>query len=325
MQYRNKGRTLLAILLIVLSVTVLIGTAVAAFMPAIGTLGAQRAATPTPTLVPPTPTAIPPTPTPIPTPTTPPPKIAAQAIYLMDQQSGSVLENDNGFTPLPMASTTKIMTALIAIQTADLDQTITIPQAAVNRVVLDGGSSANLIAGDKISLKNLLYALLLPSGDDAAIAIADGLAGTPDAFVARMNLFAYHLRLFQTHYANPDGLSLTAEEDQQHYTSAADLERLARYAMNIPLFAEIVRTSTYILPANGQHHAYHWDNTNVLLKSYNGMLGIKTGHTYAAGYCLVFAAQQHGHTLIGVLLDSPTEQERNQDVVKLLNWGFSQI
>lgn len=252
-----------------------------------------------------------------------PPAINASSAYLLDMDSGHVLADVNAQKPLPMASTTKIMTTLIAIQTGVLDRPILIQQDAVNQAILYNGSSANLIAGDKIPLKDLLYGLMLPSGDDAAIAIADGLAGTTENFVQRMNLFAYRLHLFQTHYTNPDGLTPDGEINPNHYTTARDLVHLADYAMSIPLFAQIVQTRSYSLPAAPEHHAYSWTNTNTLLTSYSGMLGIKTGHTMEAGYCLVFAAIRAQHRLLGAVLASPNEEQRNQDVVSWLNWGFA--
>jgi len=276
----------------------------------------------------PTPTPKPlPTPIPTPTPTPqpiltvqgPPPQINANAIYLMDTDTGHILDEINAEKPLPMASTTKIMTALIAIQTADLDQSIPVKQDAADRVNRDGGSSAGLVVGDTLPLKAMLYALLLPSGDDAAYAIADDLGGTKDNFVQRMNLFAYHLHLFQTHYSNPDGLTL--DDNLQHYTTARDLATLTLYALHIPLFAQIVQTQHYTF--NTAQHTYQWSNTNTLLGTYNGMTGVKTGHTDAAGYCLVFTATRNNHHLLGVILDSPDELQRNKEASTLLDWGFS--
>jgi D-alanyl-D-alanine carboxypeptidase (penicillin-binding protein 5/6) len=250
------------------------------------------------------------------------PKTSAKAIYLVDMDSGHVLINIDAETPLPMASTTKIMTALIAIQTGNLGQTITIQQDAVNESVLHNGSNAQLQAGEKIKLKDLLYALLLPSGDDAAVAIADGLGESEANFVTWMNLFAQRHHLYQTHYADPDGLNWRGSPN--HYSTAADLTTLAEYAMQVPLFAQIVKTQTYSIPATAEHIAHTWYNTNnALLTAYPGMLGIKTGTTDAAGYCLVFAAIRHGHHLVGTILNSQSESLRVDDTEKVLNWAFA--
>ncbi|SRR6266487_2823364 len=271
-----------------------------------------------------------PTPTPKPTPILTirgkPPEITASEAILLDNDTGHILDDLNGERPLPMASTTKVMTALIVIQTADPNKVVTIQRDAINEVILHNGSSAKLQAGDRLTLKDLLFGMMLPSGDDAAIAIADAVSGSTANFVNIMNLFAYRLRLFQTHYINPDGLTYYGANGQPipgHYTTAYDLARLARYAMNIPLFAQIVRTQHYQLPATSSHHSYSWDNTNTLLTTYAGMTGIKTGFTTEAGGCLVFSATRAGHHLMGVVLHSSDENRRFSDAKILLDWGFA--
>ncbi len=318
-----KRRTL-AIVLLVLAIMLVITIPVLVFTPA----GARVAATLSPPTPTPSPTPVPPTPTPTPIPTPKPvltvkgtaPALSAIASYLVDMDTGNILENTNGYKPLPMASTTKIMTALIAIESGNLAQPVTVTQAELNQVPPDA-SSANLVAGETLTLKDLLYALMVPSGDDAALVIADTLGGTTDNFVLRMNLFAQRLRLFQTHYTNPHGLNLA--NDQDHYSSASDLARLAEYALQIPLFAQIVQTKNYKLPATARHPAHDWITTNTLLGSYRGTIGVKTGHTDAAGWCLVFAATNGGHHLIGVVMNDPSQYLRDRDAETLLNWGFA--
>ena len=268
-----------------------------------------------------------PTPTPLPSPTPvltvrgPIPTLNAKAYYLLDMDTGNVLVDVNGEESLPMASTTKIMTALIAIEAGNLNQPVTVQQDAYDEVWLHDGSHAGLRVGETYTLRDMLYGLMVPSGDDAAVAIADTIGGSEQNFVQIMNLYAYRLRLFHTHYADPDGLNWQGSPD--HYSSAGDLTQLALYAMRIPLFAQIVRTPGYRVPATAQHLAHTWATTNPLLTTYPGMLGIKTGFTDAAGRCLVFAAERNGHHLIGTILGSPTEAQRDQDVTTLLNWGFS--
>ena len=245
---------------------------------------------------------------------------------MLDNDTGHILDDQNGERPLPMASTTKIMTALIAIQTGDLNQVVTIHQDAINEAILHNGSNAKLRVGDRLTLKDLLYGLMLPSGDDAAVAIADAVGGSTPHFVNTMNLFAYRLRLFQTHYINPDGLTYYEANGQPvpgHYTTAYDLVRLARYAMTIPLFAQIVSSPHYQLAATSAHHSYSWDNTNTLLTTYTGATGIKTGFTNEAGGCLVFSATRARHHLIGVVLHSLDEAHRITDAKILLDWGFA--
>jgi serine-type D-Ala-D-Ala carboxypeptidase (penicillin-binding protein 5/6) len=218
------------------------------------------------------------------------------------------------------------MTAVIAMQTANLDMLVTVHQDAVNEVNSNGGSSADLKVGEQLTLRDLLYGLLLPSGDDAAMAIADALGGSAQNFVHVMNLYAYRLRLFSTHFINPDGLTYYDNNNQPipgHYTTAYDLARLAQYAMSLPLFAQIVRTQHYNVPASATHGAYSWDNTNTLLATYSGMTGIKTGFTLEAGGCLVFSATRNGHHLLGVVLHSIPENNRFRDAKLLLDWGFA--
>lgn len=323
-------RRTLAILLLILAMGVLIATPILAFTPVgaslLGSLGlAQDAPTPTATPVPVFPTPLPPPkPTPILTVAGKPPPVTAHAIYVLDLDTNHTLIDINGEQELPMASTTKIMTALIVIQTANLDAVVTIGQDAFDESALHDGSNANLVVGDKIKLRDLLYGLLVPSGDDAAIALADALGGT-SKFVQMMNRFAARLHLFQTHYNNPDGLTyLTAngQPDPNLYTTAYDLTRLARYAMSIPLFAQIVKTQEYTLAASADHHAYHWVTTNTLLSTYAGTTGVKTGYTAEAGGCLVFSAMRAGHHLLGVILNSIDKDHRFSDAQALLNWSF---
>jgi len=322
-------RRIVAIILLCIAICLLIAVPVMAFTP-LGTNllgGAQPTAIPTlaPTYLPFTPTPAP-KPTPILTAKGKPPAITANEAILVDNDSGRILYDLNGEHPQPMASTTKIMTAVIAIQTGNLNMLITVHQDAINEVINNGGSNASLRVGEQLTLKDLLYGLLLPSGDDAAIAIADALGGTTQNFVQEMNLFAYRLRLFQTHYINPDGLTYYDANNHPipgHYTTAYDLVRLAQYAMKLPLFAQIVSTQHYSLPATATHLAHSWDNTNTLLASYAGMTGIKTGFTLEAGACLVFSATRNGHHLIGVILHSSDENHRFSDAENLLNWGFA--
>jgi D-alanyl-D-alanine carboxypeptidase (penicillin-binding protein 5/6) len=332
------GRRILAIILLIIGLGIAIMTPIVAFTPVGNSLfGNIDAPTPTPTVTPlPSPKPTPP-PKPILTVVGTPPTVRAKAAYLLDANTGHTLDDFNGEVPLPMASTTKIMTAVIAIQSGNLDRLVTIDQDAKLEVANNAGSSAFLVSGDQISLKNLLYGLLLPSGDDAAIAIADAVAGSPSNFVTVMNFTAYKLRLFQTHYTNPDGLTYKDANGQPlpgNYTTAYDLTRLAQYAMQLPLFATIVKTSHYFLPANAVHHAYTWTSTNELLSpppdnagkayTYTGATGIKTGFTGEAGYCLVFSATRAGHVLIGVVLFSSNsdQYQRFRDAKTLLNWGF---
>jgi len=317
-------RRSIAIALLFISITTIILVPIFTFTPIGKRLFDGPTSTPTATLI-----AFTPTPTPKPTPILTakgkPPAISASESILLDNDTSHILYESNGETPVPMASTTKIMTALIAIQAGDLNTPVTIHQDAVNEVLLNDGSSAKLHAGDQLTLRDLLYGLMLPSGDDAAIAIADAVGGSTANFVNLMNLFAYRLHLFQTHFINPDGLTYYDANRQPipgHYTTPYDLVRLASYAMTIPLFAQIVRTQHYTVPASATHQSYTWDNTNLLLTTYSGATGIKTGFTLEAGECLVFSATRSGQHLIGVVFHSIDASHRFSDAKILLDWGF---
>lgn len=261
-------------------------------------------------------------PTPSATPTSPPlhppPYLTARAAYLLNPATGQAYLAINANAPLAMASTTKIMTAIVALTYGKLDQQITVDADAV---ALQNGvaSVAGVRLGDRISLRDLLYALLLPSGDDAAVVIADGIAGSQDRFVRLMNLESLLLGLRSTHYVNVHGLDAAG-----HYTSAHDLAMVADFAMRFPIFRQVVGTTVYSLPATVTHHAYTWTTTNELFTTlpYMGATGIKTGFTGGAGACLVFSATRLPGKLIGVVLGEPNEQARFTDAVALLNWGF---
>ncbi len=276
-----------------------------------------------------------PNPTPIPLPkpklvltvSSIPPELAAKAALLYDVDSGQTLVDINGERSLPMASTTKIMTALVALRISTPDQVLTVPQEAVTAVLQNNGSNAGLATGEKLTVRDLIYGLMLPSGNDAAITLADGLAGSQENFVNTMNLYAHRLHLFQTNFTNPDGF-----DDNNHYTSAFDLVKMTRYAMTIPTFNDVVKTSDYQLAATLDHHEHKWTTTNFLLdgqqglKTYDGLTGVKTGTTPDAGSCLVFSATHTGHHLIGAILHSngsDDEITRFKDTTKLLDWGFN--
>lgn len=251
----------------------------------------------------------------------PAPSLTAKAAELYDVTTGQTLLSLAPDTSLPMASTTKIMTAVVALTYGNLNQMITVGPDAY-AIEFDGTSVAGLRLGEKLTLKDMLYCLMLPSGDDAAVAIADGIAGSQDHFVALMNLEAGLLGLGDTHYANPHGL-----DEPGHYTSASDLIRLAEFALQSPTFAQIVQTAKITLPATATHHAFHLVNTNELLPgepfAYDGAIGVKTGYTGGAGYCLVFLVKRPAGTLLGVVLGEPIESKRFTDPTTLLNWGYA--
>jgi D-alanyl-D-alanine carboxypeptidase (penicillin-binding protein 5/6) len=222
-----------------------------------------------------------------------------------------------------MASTTKMMTALVAVTNGQLDQSITVG-SDVQSLAGTGASVAGLIPGERLTLRELLYALLLPSGDDAAITIADGVAGSQANFVALMNQRAQQLGLANTHYVNVHGLDAAGQ-----YSSAADLASLAIVALRNPVIATIVATPATTLPATAGHPALPLTNSNELLNTNLGagisILGVKTGATGNAGYCLVFAASGPNGELMGAVLHDTTDdpEQRFTDARTLLTWGFA--
>lgn len=251
----------------------------------------------------------------------PTPQLSARIALLLDPVTGQVYLAQNADTETPMASTTKIMTALVALSFGNLDQRITV---GADAAALSGteASVAGLQQGESYTLRELLYALLLPSGDDAAVAIADGIAGSQDRFVQLMNLEATLLGLGHTHYADVHGLDAPG-----HYTTARDLAALTAVALRSPVFAQVVATPIYSVAANAAHGAHIWTTTDLLLSTerFPGVVGVKTGYTGGAGYCLVFTAVRPYGRLLGVVLGEPNEQARFDDAAALLNWGFAQM
>lgn len=245
-------------------------------------------------------------------PRTAPPALSAEAAVLLDAQSGTLLAQKNADKRLPMASTTKIMTALVALEHLDEAQIITVPPEAIGIE----GSSIYLFAGERISVGTLLYALLLSSANDAAVALAITASGSVAAFADAMNEKAAALGLMDTHFCNPHGLP-----DDAHYTTAKDLARLAAAAMQNERFAEIVSTQRHTAAQNGTDATRLFLNHNKLLSRYEGAVGIKTGFTKKSGRCLVSAARRDGLLLITVTLNAPSDW---QDHAHLFDWGFSE-
>ncbi len=272
----------------------------------------QAAATPTPT---PVPTA---TPTPLPSPRPTVQEVRLVSTYLMDATTGKLLIDTAGEMRLPMASTTKIMTAVLAIEHLSLTDMFTIQQSELNEVPPGGFSIAFLHVNDNLSVLDLLYGLLLPSGCDAAIVLAHAVSGNSASFVTLMNAKARALGLTHTHLADPAGFT------DADYSTAMDLTKLARYAMSLPTFAQIVRQQSKTFLATLSRHRYDWQNTNQLLGLYPDADGVKTGNSDDSGYCLVFSATRHGHRLIGTVMHD-TADLLYQDAMSALDAGFAQI
>lgn len=235
-------------------------------------------------------------------------EISAGGVMLMDARTHKVLYAKNAHEKLPMASTTKIMTAILAIETGKLDALVTVPKEAYGVE----GSSMYLRLGEKISLRDLVYGLMLVSGNDAAVAIAINVGGSIAGFAALMNEKAKALGAQNTHFVTPNGL-----HDAEHYTTAYDLALIASYAMQNETFREIVGT-TYYRTVTGEI-TRTVKNKNKILWEYEGGNGVKTGYTMAAGKCLVFSAERSGVELVGVVLNCP---DMFPAAKRLLDYGF---
>jgi serine-type D-Ala-D-Ala carboxypeptidase (penicillin-binding protein 5/6) len=223
----------------------------------------------------------------------------------------------------PIGSIAKVMTALVVIDSGNLSRKIRIPKAVLQYVAKYQGESAGLRPGDVLTTRQLLEALLLQSACDAAYVLATTYGPGMPAFLAKMNATARQLGMTRTQFTSPDGLPYPTEYST--YSTPADLLTLGLAAMKLPVFREIVVQRFYHLAkSRGHHHSYWWDNTNDLIGSYQGAVGIKTGYTDAAKHCLLFEAVRRGTTLIGVVLGSPDTGPAAgaQAAARLLNWGF---
>ena len=251
-----------------------------------------------------------------------PPAVQARGADLVNAVTRRQLWSRALNTRRPMASITKVMTALVVIRAGGLNRTVKVPGFAVSYITQHNGSSAGLQPGDVLTVRQLLEALLLPSGCDAALVLASVYGRGWRAFVRKMNATAAALGLRNTHFANFDGLPWPSEVST--YSTPRDLVTLGLAAMRLPAFRAIVRQRSFSMAPTAQHHAYRWQNTNHLLGSYPGAFGIKTGHTLGAGYCLLFEAQRNGRTLIGVVLDSSGTNSvaAFADAARMLNWAF---
>ena len=229
--------------------------------------------------------------------------VRAKGAVLADAATGQVLWGREVSTERPMASVTKVMTALLVLESGNLGREIRVPKAAVSYAWKYGGETAALRPGDVLTAHELLEALLLPSGADAAYTLASAYGTGLPAFLARMNATAARMGMRHTHFTSPDGLPYPTETST--YSTPSDLLTLGLAAMRYPAFRSIVDLQFYHLPKGRGHHQYWWDNTDELVGSYPGAVGIKTGYTDDAGHCLLFEAIRDGRALIGVVLGSP--------------------
>ena len=239
----------------------------------------------------------------------PVPAVNAAAVLIMDEASGSVMYQHNAEAPLPPASLTKIASAVIALKDGNLDQKVTVD---VDYREMPRSSVMGLLPGDQFTLRDLLYGMMLPSGNDASLAVARAVAGSDAAFVQRMNALVAGLGLVETRFANPHGLGANG-----HYASAYDLAILTRYALSIDGFEELANARSWT--ARGSR-VISMSNSNALVSQYPGADGIKIGYTRSAGYTIVGSATRNGHRVIVVILNDPNTQA---DTRALLDWAFA--
>lgn len=221
---------------------------------------------------------------------------SAKAACVMELETGRVLFEYNMHARLPMASTTKVMTALLALELGEPESRVTCSENAFGMP----GTSIYLAQGETLTLREMLLGLMLASGNDAAVAISEQIAGSTARFVELMNRRAAELDAVHTHFANPHGLP-----EDTHVTTAYDLALIARAAMGNDAFRQLVSTRRAVIPWEGRAYGRQLKNKNRLLESYPGATGIKTGFTSRAGRCLVFGASRDGMELVGVVLNCP--------------------
>ena len=240
------------------------------------------------------------------------PKTNSRRYIVYDRISKSMIIGKNEDVKSAMASTTKIMTTIVILEKADLNETVTVSAKAGGT----GGSRLGLKRGDKASVRDLLYGLMLRSGNDAAVALAEHVGGSVKEFAELMNEKAIELGLTNTHFVTPHGL-----DDANHYTTALELAKLTDYAMDNETFAKIVGTKSTTIYINNQSRQIN--NTNELLGVLNGVVGVKTGFTNNAGRCLVTETKRNNMDIITIVLGADTKKDRTKDSVNLIEYTFS--
>lgn len=240
------------------------------------------------------------------------PKTNSRRYIVYDRISKSMIIGKNEDVKSAMASTTKIMTTIVILEKADLNEKVTVSAKAGGT----GGSRLGLKRGDKASVRDLLYGLMLRSGNDAAVALAEHVGGSVKEFAELMNEKAFELGLTNTHFVTPHGL-----DDANHYTTALELAKLTDYAMDNETFAKIVGTKSTTIYINNQSRQIN--NTNELLGVLNGVVGVKTGFTNNAGRCLVTETKRNNMDIITIVLGADTKKDRTKDSVNLIEYTFS--
>lgn len=239
------------------------------------------------------------------------PKLNSRVALVYDRSSGRILYEKNGNKQTPMASTTKIMTAIVVMENSNLSDIVTIDSKSAGT----GGSRLGLKKNDKITVNDLLYGLMLRSGNDSAVALAIHIGGSIEGFAEMMNQKAKELKLINTHFVVPHGL-----DKEGHYTTAYELAKIADYALKIDKIKEIVSTKTCTISINNKPKII--TNTNELLGSVNGVYGVKTGFTNGAGRCLVSSCKRNDLDIITVVIGADTKKYRTADSIKLIEYTY---
>ena len=238
------------------------------------------------------------------------PVVSAQSAIVIETSGNRIIYQKNPHKKLPMASTTKIMTAICAIEAGNIDRTVTVDDSAIGVE----GSSIYLAKGERLTIRELIYGLMLHSGNDAAVAIACAVSGSVEEFAKLMNFTAAKIGAVNTHFDNPNGL-----DSENHYTTAYDLAVITAYGLKNEEFREIVSSYTATIPNGDKTYPRKLKNHNRLLKSYDGCIGVKTGYTRRCGRCLVTAAERGNTRLVAVTLNDGNDWE---DHAAMLDYGF---
>lgn len=249
--------------------------------------------------------------------------VTAESAILVEVSTGRIIYEKNSTKQMFPASTTKMMTAILVIENCDLQEIVTVSETALQNIP-SGYVTCNLSVGEEISVNDLLYALMIPSANDAAFVLAEHVAGSVDTFSDMMNFKAREIGCTNTHFVNPNGI-----HNNRHYSTAYDLYLIAKYCMQNETFRNIVMTTEYTLPATNKYEATDrtFKTTNDLLNPektnyYKTATGIKTGHTSMAGYCLASESSRDGLDFISIVLNSETDNKRFQDSAKLFDYGY---
>ena len=248
----------------------------------------------------------------------------SKAALLVDAKTGKILYSKNAFTPMYPASTTKIMTAILTMENCNLNDIATVSHNAVFSIPI-GYSHANLVEGEQLTVEQLLNVLLIPSANDAAVVLAEHIAGSVENFATLMNKKAKQLGCLNTNFVNPNGI-----HNENHYSTAYDLSLIGRYAMKFDEIMKIAKVSQYTLPKTNKYNKEDriFNATNGLINPNDGdyyefATGLKTGYTDKAGSCIVATAQKGDVQLMAVILGSDSVDDRHDDCVNLFNYGFN--